>query len=153
MKPKTVKDTSSINNKNASSPLHQSAQSQIGLSQNESKFKNNPFGAEAPPVGKERKSRNKDIGGMTPSEQALFNSNREKSPVLGQDTTASTSSKSPRIQSSRVKPLVPSTGETGGDGGNDQEKQSESTKMSQAQLQKSLPNKYGEFVRSRDTRS
>jgi hypothetical protein len=61
---------------------------------------------------KDKKSRNEKIGGMTPSEQVLFNSNREKSPV-GTDTSAESIQKKPVTKISSQKLAPSNTGETG----------------------------------------
>ena len=71
--------------KDPSSPLAASAQNMI--SQDSGKYKSTQFGD-----ARDKKSRNEKIVGMTPSEQVLFNSNREKSPVntSGTNTSAET---------------------------------------------------------------
>lgn len=49
-----------MKSKEASSPLANGANNVLGISHDQSKYKNNQFG--------EKKSRNEKIGGMTPSE-------------------------------------------------------------------------------------
>lgn len=73
---------------------------------------------------------------MTPSEQAMFNSNREKSPVRKDGASTSADSlmdKSPRI--------LPSTGETG----QQHPVEGQENKLTAHPLQKTLPNLYGEY--------